>query len=76
MKLFKLAEKFALKLEDKIPGGLADKMSPENFNQIALQEGIKAEMEHTSDQNIALEIAMDHLMEDPEYYKKLKLIED
>jgi hypothetical protein len=32
-------------------------------------------MEHTSDPKIAEEIAMDHLVEDPNYYKKLKTIE-
>ncbi|KKN61327.1 hypothetical protein LCGC14_0523180 [marine sediment metagenome] len=74
MKLFKLAEEFAKKLADRIPGGLADGMSPADFDQLALQEGFTVEMEHTSDKSIAIEIAMDHLMEDPEYYKKLKLI--
>lgn len=63
------------KSDDKIPGGLADKRKPEDFDQEALKEGIKVEMEHTNDQNIAREIAMDHLTEDPEYYKKLKTIE-
>ena len=75
MKLFKLAEEFAKKLADKIPGGLADRMSPEDFDQKALREGIEEEMEHTSDPEIAKEIAMDHLMEDPDYYRKLKTIE-
>lgn len=37
--------------------------------------GIKVEMEHTKDEKKAREIAMDHLMEDPKYYDKLKKIE-
>lgn len=61
--------------EDKIPGGLADKKKPSDFDQKALAEGIKVELEHTSDKKIAEEIAMDHLTEDPNYYKKLATIE-
>jgi hypothetical protein len=63
------------KHEDKIPGGLADKKSPKDFNPKSLKEGLKVESEHTSDKGIAKEIAMDHLTEDPKYYKKLKTIE-
>jgi hypothetical protein len=32
-------------------------------------------MEHTTDPEIAKEIATDHLMEDPNYYDKLEKIE-
>jgi len=60
---------------DKIPGGLADKKKPSDFDSKKLKEGIKVELEHTSDKKIAQEIAMDHLMEDPDYYKKLKEVE-
>jgi hypothetical protein len=63
------------KREDKIPGGLADKKKPSDFDSEKLKAGIKIEMEHTSDRNIAEEIAMDHLTEDSEYYNKLKEIE-
>jgi hypothetical protein len=65
----------AKKLKDKIPGGLADEKTPEDFDQKALSKGVKTEMEHTSDHNIAEEIAMDHLMEDPDYYEKLEEME-
>jgi len=61
--------------EDKIAGGLADKKTPKDFDQKKLAEGLKVEMEHTSDKAVAKEIAMDHLTEDSEYYKKLKTIE-
>lgn len=37
-----------------------------------LEMGMKIEMEHTEDPDIAKEIAMDHLDEDPHYYKKIK----
>lgn len=60
---------------DRIPGGLADKKTPENFDKDQLAKGIKVEMEHTSDRRIAQEIAMDHLTEDKDYYKKLAQIE-
>jgi hypothetical protein len=33
-------------------------------------------MEHTNDPKIALEIAMDHLMENPNYYDYLEQMED
>jgi len=38
--------------------------------------GIKIELEHTENEKIAREIATDHLVEDPEYYNKLKTIEE
>lgn len=56
-------------------GGLADKRSISEFDSKALREGIKVEMEHTSDPKIAREIAMDHLAEDLRYYEKLRAIE-
>lgn len=40
-----------------------------------LRKGMKVEMEHTKDKFKAKEIAMDHLWEDPKYYRKLKKIE-
>ena len=61
--------------EDKIPGGLADKASPREFDPKALAKGIKVELEHASSVKIAQEIAMDHLSEDPLYYEKLAKME-
>lgn len=40
-----------------------------------LKNGIKDEKEHTSDKNVAKEIALDHLKTDPLYYTKIKKIE-
>ena len=71
-KLFKVAKKFT----DKIPGGLSDGKSPSDFDPKALKDGIKIEKEHTKDSDLAKEIAMDHLTEDSDYYKKLKLMEE
>lgn len=72
-------------VEDSMAGGLADNVS---INDIAtkhnvsleliqkeLEAGIKIESEHTSDNILAREIAMDHLQEDPNYYTKLSTIE-
>lgn len=77
--LLKLAAHFERisKHIDKLPGGLADKKSPNDFNQRQLEMGIKIEKEeHTDDDDIATEIAMDHLEEFPNYYDKLKEMEE
>ncbi len=60
---------------DYISGGKADSKSPTEFNQKQLAIGMKHEREHTSDDEIAREIAMDHLTEDPDYYIKLQRME-
>lgn len=62
-------------IKDKLPGGTADGMDPNDFDRVMLEEGIAHEMEHTKDRDIAREIAMDHLTEDPQYYKKQGTIE-
>jgi hypothetical protein len=54
-----------------IPGGMADKKNPSDFDPEQLKAGQKVEMEHTTDPAAAVEIAMDHLMEDARYYDKL-----
>lgn len=71
--------------EDKISGGLAKGLS---LNDIAkkhdvsvdimvaeFKKGISVEMEHTTDREVAKEIALDHLFEDPKYYTKLSSVE-
>ena len=61
--------------KDLIPGGLADKKQPAQFNPDQLARGADVEAEHTDDRRKAIEIAMDHLSEDPRYYSKLEAIE-
>jgi len=71
--------------EDKIEGGLADNLTIEKIadkhnvdvDKIVdqLVKGLEVEMEHTSELNVAMEIAMDHVSEDPKYYDKLSKIE-
>jgi len=72
-------------LEDKIPGGLAQGKTLEDIAKKhnievddlldQLKKGVKVEKEHTTNGDIAREIAMDHLWEDPKYYDKLEKIE-
>jgi hypothetical protein len=73
-KTLELASLYA-QAADKIPGGLADGKSKKDFDPKALAKGRKVEKEHTDDPQKALEICMDHLTEDPEYYDKLEKME-
>ncbi len=59
----------------KLPGGVGDQTPTNQIDPIQLSTGIQIEMEHTNDLDIAKEIAMDHLTEDPKYYDKLKKME-
>lgn len=59
------------KWKDRLEGGKADDKTPEDFPSDDLRVGSKVEREHVSNPDIATEIAMDHLTEDPEYYDKL-----
>jgi hypothetical protein len=56
------------------PGGKAHGMKPSDFNRKDLDAGTRVELEHTSDPAIARKIAMDHLVEDRAYYRKLKQV--
>ena len=53
---------------DQIKGGLGDDANPDDLDADQLLRGLEVEMEHTEDPMIALEIVLDHLMEDPKYY--------
>lgn len=65
-----------IKSFDELPGGIADGLSDELFDEDELMKGQEEEMEHTSDSEIAKEIAKDHLAEDDEYYSKHDSFED
>ena len=58
-------------LNKKLPGGVGDNTPTSQVDPSQLSIGIQVEMEHTNDPEIAKEIAMDHLTEDPQYYTKL-----
>lgn len=57
-------------------GGRSQGLRPEQFDQQQLRVGMRVEMEHTNSPRIARRIAMDHLTEDADYYKKLSKIHD
>jgi len=71
--------------EDEIKGGKADGMDIEEVAEMhgmsvddmydEFSKGVQHEMEHTSEPRVAIEIALDHLYEDPEYYTKLEGME-
>ncbi len=62
--------------KDQFPGGQGDDKFPLGFDQEQLKQGVKVELEHTEDPEIALEIAMDHLTENPYYYEMLKDVDE
>lgn len=57
--------------EDELPGGMGDNLSTQDVDQAELQKGIEHEKEHTQDEALAKEIALDHLAENPRYYSEL-----
>ena len=71
--------------EDEISGGLADGMTLKDLAKHhdttidklidKVSDGVNIEKEHTSEMSIALEIALDHIYEDLDYYDKLEKIE-
>ena len=46
------------------------------FNKSQLQAGIRIEMEHTRSRTLAKEIAKHHLQEIPDYYTRLRRMEN
>ncbi len=57
-------------------GSLSKGKKAHDFDPIQLAIGAEIELEHTCDRNVAERIAMDHLMESPNYYKKLIKMEE
>ena len=53
-----------------------DKREDMDYDSYWLAQGIKVEMEHTTNTEIAKEIAKDHLDEFPDYYQALKRMEN
>jgi hypothetical protein len=60
---------------ERIPGGMAEGRPDAAFPPDKLAAGAKVESEHTTEPEVAQEIAKDHLAEDPNYYEKLKAVE-
>ena len=61
--------------EEELEGGLADDEDPEKYDLDQLLKGIEVEFEHTDNPEQALEIAMDHLEEQDDYYDDLEEME-
>ena len=57
---------------ETLTGGVGDATAASDVDPEELSLGQTVEMEHTTDTNIATEIALDHLSEDPQYYTKLR----
>ena len=55
--------------EAKLKGG---DIPDHNFNNVELRKGTEIEKEHTNNHKLAKQIAKGHLIEDPNYYFKLK----
>lgn len=53
--------------------GLSRGKDDKQFDPVQLATGILVEQEHARDFNVALEIAKDHLVEDPQYYSQGKM---
>jgi hypothetical protein len=61
--------------KQRIIGGEADKQVTDyDLDQVLM--GLRIETEHTNDKFMALEITMDHLQEIPDYYTRLKKMEE
>lgn len=60
-----------IKSTEKLLGGKGDFRPESDFDPAELAKGIKHELEHTKDIQLAKEIAIDHLSEDPKYYTNL-----
>ena len=59
------------KSNQRLSGGIGDSKKEQEVDQEELEMGLEIEMEHTADPEIAKEIALDHLSEDPYYYTHL-----
>lgn len=71
--LDRLTDKLLQRVQaDRLPGGLGDDADITEFDPIELGTGVIEEMEHTDDPAYAIEVAQDHLVEDPHYYTNLE----
>lgn len=60
----------------RMVAGLSEGMPDSKFNKKQIELGIKVEQEHTDDKALAKQIAKDHLVEIPDYYTRLKKMEE
>ena len=62
--------------KEYIPGGRAEGKEAEDYDKKQIDMGKKVELEHTPDKNVSTEISKDHLEEIPDYYTRLKKMEE
>lgn len=55
--------------------GLSRGLTRKDFDPKELRRGTRVEREHFPDKRLAERVAMDHLVEDPRYYRKLAKME-
>jgi hypothetical protein len=77
---YRTAMKDAYKIDiknfkDQLPGGHADAKPITNYDLKQLLSGINFERDHTKDNMLALELAMDHLERMPDYYTRLGIMD-
>lgn len=77
---YRTAMKDAYKIDiknfkDQLPGGHADAKPITNYDLKQLLSGINFERDHTKDNMLALELAMDHLERMPDYYTRLAIMD-
>ena len=68
-----MAKKYGSLSEAKKKAEPKAKLHPNQIHPGELRMGIRVELEHTDDLNVAKKIALDHLAENPYYYTALKL---
>lgn len=71
-----LSNKLSADKNDLIPGGKASGKPTSDFSAAQIAMGKEVEKEHTPDEAKAVEISKDHLEEFPDYYTRLKKMED
>lgn len=54
--------------QDQLPGGEGDDLKPSDVCKRELALGVAVEKEHSGDDSLKTEIALDHLTENPTYY--------
>lgn len=72
---YSAGKKVAAEVVDKLVGGRADGVSAKEFPAKEVIKGSIHETEHSSDPQVALETAKDHIAEDTQYYDKLEKME-
>jgi hypothetical protein len=76
--IYAFASLWALNERAKVnPGGRAEAkgVTRDDFPKTTIEKGIKVELEHTKDRELAEKIVLDHLAESPKYYDALEKME-